>query len=919
MRAVFLLLIAGCALAVDTIEGLTADGRTDPLAVDRAPVRLGWRIASDVRGTSQTAYQIQVASSRAGLLAGTIDVWDSGKVAGTTSQDVAYAGPARNATATVWWRVRIWNQTGAASAWSDPATWSMGLLDDTAWSGAIWITAPVAADQSPLMRTSFAIAKPVARARLYICGLGYYEAFINGTKVGDAVLEPGVGYHHLRSWYAAHDVTGMVQPGGNVLGVELANGSLRGLTQGGHPSFSIDNAWLSTPRLRCRLLLEFADGTSQNVVSGTSGWTWTPGPVRANDWYRAVTYDARLEIPGWATASVPATGWSAVQPSAKTSATMSARRDPPCRVVETLAPVSMTTRAGTTASGAAATVYAFTFAKNISGWAQLRDVIAPAGTELRIAYYEPTDWTQWDLYICRGGGGETWEPRFTYHGFNRAEVTVPVASGVVLSSANIRARRVHTDLPSTGSFTCSNPVLNRLLDAAILSYLGNYHSIPTDCPTREKAGWMADAHLVAESGMYFLGNRTAYEKWMLDCRDGQIPGGGIPSVVPSAGFSAGSSNAWGGTAWSAAYPMIVWSLYERHGGIDLLQTHYPALRAYADFVATSLCTGNTDPADDGFIVTKTGLGDWGGTNNTDANSERLITTSYHHQIVRIVADCAAALGNSADATAYTARANGIAMRFNARFRTAGQPGSYTEARPARAKACALFQGLVPDGDRQLTADLLKAELTSDWQWMGCLTPRWALQELSRAGHVDTAYAAVARTDRNWARWTESQGLTTLREFWTSGTYNHAFMGMFATWYIEDVLGLRPDPSNPGFSGFHVVPQPPTALSSASGHYDSVRSRIAIAWSRSAGGFALDVTVPANCRATIAVPAAASATVREGGQPLAEVTGLTDLGQAGAHRRVSVGSGRWRFSVSDSTANSPPQIGAVGATTPPVLP
>lgn len=903
---------------LDQVQHLTVDDRSAPLAVDRLPLRLGWRLVSDARDLVQTAYQIQVASSASLLAAGQPDLWDSGKVVSAESQQVAYGGPALASFRTAHWRVRIWNGTGIASAWSAASSWSMGLLDEAAWSGAQWITAPVPVDRSPLLRTTFTVDKPVTRARLYLCGLGYHEAFLNGNRIGDAVLEPGWTYFHKRSWYVTHDVTALLASGANALGVELANGALRGLTQGGHPSFAIDSAWLSTPRLRCRLLIEYADGSTGGVISQPSGWRWTHGPVQANDWFRAVTYDARQEKPGWTLPGYVDSAWNGAQLSTATTPILKAQRFPPCRVVESLAPIAVGTKAGTTSGGAPATIYVFTFARNISGWLQLRDIVAPSGTALRISYYEPTDWTQWDQYTCKGGGPETWEPRYDYHGFNRAEVVVPDAADLVLTAASVRARRVHTDFPDNGTFTSSNPMLGRLLEAFRLSYLGNYVAIPTDCPTREKAGWMADAHLVAEGGMYYFGNQTAYDKWMLDCLDSQIASGGIPSVVPSAAFAAGTDNTWGGPAWSSAYPLMVWSLYERFGSRDLLATHFAALRKYADFVTTHLCVGNADPLDNGAIVTKPGLGDWGGASASDATGKLLIATSYHYQAVLIVARCAEALGDSAAAAAYHARAATIHQRFNVRFRSGGQPGSYSEARPARAKACALFQGLVPAADRQLTADLLKSAITSsDWTWMGCLSPRWILQELSRSGHVDTAYAAVARSDTNWGRWTEAQGLTTLREFWNGGTYNHAFMGMYATWYLEDVLGIRPDSAHPGFVRFDVIPQPPTALASAGGHFDCPRGRIAVAWKRTAGGFALDVTVPGNSRATVAIPATAQETVLEGGQPLGQA-GVVDLGHAGGRRRVVIGSGTWRFTVSAVDANAAPVVTAPAAASPTVL-
>ncbi|MCC5829454.1 MAG: family 78 glycoside hydrolase catalytic domain [Phycisphaeraceae bacterium] len=890
-----------------TVVKLRADDRENPLAIDRLPVRLGWQLTVSQRGMRQQAYHIQAATTPALLSSGTADIWDSGTVTSSVSQWVAWGGPQLVSDQRVHWRVRVRDQDGTWTAWSQPALFRMGLLDDAAWQEAQWITADVTTAQSPLLRYVFSIDRPVDRAYLSVCGLGYYEAFINGSKVGDHVLDPGWTAFHKRAYYATYDVTSMLSQGGNALGVELANGALRGLTQGGHPKFAMDDAWFSTPRLRARLRIEHTDGSISHVVSNTQ-WRWHTGPVKANDFFRAVTYDARDEIPGWATAAFNDSTWNTVQVASATSAILQAQHFPPCRVVETIAPVSLTTRSGTTTAGTPATIYRFNFSRNIPGWVQLLGINAPAGTNLRITYWEPhKDWEQWDRYICKGGGNESWEPRFVYHGFQYAEVTVPNSAGLVLTTANIRARRVHTDFPQNGDFRASNPVLGRLLDAFKLSYVGNYHSIPTDCPTREKAGWMADAHLVAESGIYYFGNRTAYDKFLRDCLDNQLTSGadagGVPSVVPSKQAWAGTNNAWGGPAWSAAYPIIAWSLYERSGDRDMLALHYPRLKSYADFVANRLCVNNVVSEDNGAIVNIPGLGDWGGNSATDSTSRMLIATSYHYVATRIVADAAAVLGHTADADTYASRAATIAARFNARF--SDGPGSYPEARPARGKLAALFQGLVPAAHRQTAIDAVAANLTTDWQWMGCLTPRWALQELTRGGFVDAAYEAVARTDRNWARWTETLGETTLWEFWTraNDSRNHAFMGMFATWYMEDILGIRPMASHPGFERFQVHPHLPSALTWAEGHFDSIRGRIGVRWERNAGGLtALHLSVPGNSVALLHLPHGDPSAVHESGILAANAPGVKFIAVQAGRAVYEVGAGDYLFTIGAELPN-----------------
>ena len=518
----FVLTCSGCAILRGSdassaiVKDLRCEHHINPLGIDVAKPRLSWILKSNQRGQMQTAYQILVASSKKNLNNNIGDLWDTGKVDNDQSIHIVYAGAKLASRTRCYWKVRVWDKEDTPSNYSRQAWWEMGLLEARQWK-AKWLSAPPpppdddSVQPNPFFRKTFTLTKPVRKARVYICGLGYYELYLNGKKVGDHVLDPAFTRYDRRVLYVTYDVTDLVRSRKNALGVVLGNGWYNMHTRA---QWDFDKApWRARPTMLCQLEVKYADGSSEIIVSDSS-WKVSKGPILFESIRIGETYDARLEKHGWNTPYYDDTEWTPAHIVPGPKGKLSAQMLPPIKVTKTIRPVKLTEpKPG---------YFVFDMGQNIAGWAQLR-VSGPAGTEVVMRYGErlnddgTLDQTdigrfvkqgpfQTDTYILKGRGIEIWEPRFVYHGFQYVEVT-GLPNKPTLGT--LRGRVVHTCFERAGKFECSNKLFNKIQHNTHWSYASNFHSYPTDCPHREKNGWTGDAHLAAETGLYNFASAAA--------------------------------------------------------------------------------------------------------------------------------------------------------------------------------------------------------------------------------------------------------------------------------------------------------------------------------------------------------------------------------------------------------------------------
>jgi alpha-L-rhamnosidase len=735
-------------------------------------------------------------------------------------------------------------------------------------------------DPCPLLRKTFTLARPAARARLYATALGVYELRLNGRRVGEDVFAPGWTDYAKRLQYQTYDVTSLLVEGENVLGAILGDGWFQGKIGWMRRAHGVYGP--GPTRLLLRLDVEKADG-GRLVVTSDESWKGAPGPILQSDFMDGETYDARLERPGWDRAGFDAGGWDAVDViEDKAPRKLVAQPDAGVRVTEELLPVSVKEpKPG---------VFVFDLAQNMVGWVRLR-VSGPAGTAVTLRFAEMLnpDGTVYvanlrkakctDRYVLRGEGEEVWEPRFTFHGFRYVEVTgYPGRPG----PGAVTGRVAHSAMPVHGSFSCSSKMLNKLQQNIVWGQRGNFLSIPTDCPQRdERLGWMGDAQIFVRTACFNMDAAAFFTKWCRDVVDAQNPDGAFADVAPrlSGVLPPDASPAWGD-----AGVICPWVVYLCTGDRQILQEHYPAFVKWVEHVRRA----NPD-----LLWTKrvgNNYGDWVAVgSNTDKG---VLATAYFAQTTRLVSRIAKVLGKEEDARKYEELFGRIRAAFNKAYVAPdGKIKSHTQTCYLLALRFDLLpEGLRPAAVRYLVEDIRAhgTHLTTGFLGVGHLLPA-----LSEAGQWDVAYRLLLNeTFPSWG-YSIKHGATTIWERWDGWTaekgfqdpgmnsFNHYSFGSVGEWMYAHIAGIDLDPENPGYKRVLVRPRPGGGLTFAKGELQTPYGRVATEWRIEAKQFRLKVVIPPNATAVVTLPYARNA--REGGRAL-----------SGAVQEI--GSGAYEFSA-----------------------
>ena len=870
---------------------LRCESLENPLGIDVVKPRLSWALSSIERNQHQSAYQILVAGSIEALAKDSGDLWDSGKVVSSETLYIPYAGQQLLSGQTAYWKVRSWDQDDKPSIWSEPATFEMALLSPDDWK-AKWIgqTRDIAAQPAPLLRRELLIPGQIKRARAYVCGLGYYELRINGEKVGNHVLDPGYTRFDKRALYVTYDVTNALKTGANAIGVMLGNGWFNVQTVA---VWDFEKApWRAAPKLLLRLEVETTDGKKLTLVTDEN-WKTSTGPITFDSLYSGENYDARLEQKDWDVPGFNDFAWAQAIEVSPPGGRLVAQLMPPIRVVKTLKPVKVTEpKPG---------VFLYDFGQNFAGFPRLT-ISGAAGTTISMKCGERlnSDGTldpsaiavyvdrgkhgqqfQTNIYTLKGGGTETWEPRFTYQGFQYVEVT---GAPGTLDAGNLLGLVVHTDVAPVGDFTCSDPLLGRIQEAARWSYLSNLYSIPTDCPQREKNGWTGDAQLACELGLLNYDGVTVYRKWVDDIADEQQPNHKMSVIIPNSGWGYNVFDY--APAWDTAYFEVPWEVYLYTGDAQLLESHYEGYVDYLDWL------GKQETKK---YILKGGLGDWVPSKTETPGT--LTSTAYFYHDAVIASKAAALLGKEDEERKYADLASNIKKAFNAEFFDP-KTGLYANGSQT-AQSCALYFDLAEPQYRKIVLEKLLSNIAqaNDHLDTGILGSKYVLNVLTAYGHTDVAYRiANQKTSPSWGWWIE-QGATTLWEQWDgNASRNHIMFGEIEAWFYKALAGINVDPSDPGFKNIIIRPNPVQGLAFANGRYDSARGVIESNWRMDGSVFTLNLIIPANTTATVHIPASETASILEGGKSVDRAKGVT-LKQRTADEAVfQVGSGHYSFGV-----------------------
>jgi alpha-L-rhamnosidase len=929
--ACWLVFGTGLGFASVRVHSLRCEYGENPLAVDTRTPRLSWQMDSDERGQRQTAYRILVASSVKVLQGDQGDLWDSDRVATDQSLHVRYAGKPPASRQHCFWKVQVWDRDGKGSAWSPIAVWETGLPDALDWQGADWIQLvqdtrnpadgkrpfqiekmpapkPVESYPSPLFRREFTLNSGIIRARAYVCGIGYSELYVNGQRVGDAVLDPGQTTYDLRAFYVAHDITRLLKPGANAIGVMLGNGFFG-------QNLAFGAAWLANgrPALIAKIAVDYADGTTQFITTDGS-WKAATGPVLFDNVYAGETYDARLERQGWSEPGFVDKGWQAPTRIAPVTARLQAQMIPPIRSIRTLKPQKVFLGEGGK--------WIFDLDQNIAGWARIK-IAAPSGTQITLKFAEVlmpdgraldhattgvihTGFEQTDIYVCKGGGVETWQPRFTYHGFRYVEV-----AGLPSEPAPdfLEGVLVRSDVPVRGSFRCSDELLNRIYQTSLWTIEGNLHSTAEDCPHREKCGWLGDAHSMAETSIFNFDMAQFWTKFVDDIETTLGRGGvtywdqkatpGIPCNIAVGRRLCQEAR----PDWGAAYVLLPWYLYRYYGDTEVFTRHYDHLRRWIEYVRDLRVEGIVERA----------YGDWcpPGSNSQMECPPPLTATALFYGTLRIMENYAGQLGKAEDVRMYAHLASETKAAFNRKYFDPTKRGYGSQT----ADAVALRFELSPEGQQNDVAQSLADEMVkrhAGHAFVGIHGGRPLYTQLCAYGYDQVAVKAMTKTDWPGYAYMLVNGSTTWPEVplelksgerIPSHSQNHPMQSGFAAWFHESVGGIRP--AAPGFKQIDLNPHGWGQIEWAEAEHDSPYGPVKSHWRSRDGEFTWMVVVPANTTATAHVPARSAELVFEGGHKAGTRPGVKFVRYEKGRAIYELESGRFVFQSSLPRA-IPPQ-------------
>ena len=908
---------SGPAPGALVVTGLRCEYRVDPLGIDEARPRLGWVLESSQRGQAQTAYQVLVAGSEAALATDRGDLWDSGKVQGSDSVHVVYGGKPLASRTIYHWKVRAWDAAGRVSPWSAPARWETALLDASDWA-ASWVNdgkgqpasepAFYRDDPAPLFRREFTLDAPVRRARLYVTGLGYYEAFVNGTRVGDRVLDPGWTMFGKRVLYSTYDVTAELRQGRNCLAASLGNGWYNPLPlrMWGHLNLRQHLA-VGRPRLIAQLEVELADGSRRSIVSDAA-WRVTDGPLLFNSVYLGERYDARREIDGWNLPGFDDSGWRPAALAREPVGVLRAQPQPPIRIADRFRPVSV--------AEPAPGVFVFDMGQNFAGWVTLA-LSAPRGTTATMRYGEllhadgslnpltsvagqvkgrrtakdgvsrpvggdgaPDVAWQADTYVARGGGPESYTPRFTFHGFRYVELTGYPGRPTLDTLTGLRLR---ADVDEAGSFVSSSQLLNRIQEMTRRTFLANLFSVQSDCPHREKFGYGGDIVATSDALMLNLDMARFYEKSVADWADSALPDGMLTDTAPYVGIQ------YCGVGWAMVHPVLQAGLHQYYGNRRVIERQYEVSRRWLDLVTA---------ANPGHVV-KDGLGDHEAL--ADTPPATLLTPLYFAS-AQLVARLARTLGRDDEAARYSALAEGIRRAYTDSLK--GGPAGRTALTTQSAHAFALHLGLLEPAGRAESVRWLLDDIRGAWKGhlsTGIFGTKFALDALSAAGHAQAVFDLVKQeTYPGWGHML-ANGATTLWEHWASSddtySHNHPMFGSISEWLFRWLGGIQPNPEAVGFDRLAIRPQLVDGVDWVRSTYRSIRGPVEVNWSRAGGEVEWEITIPVNVTATLFVPAARIEDVEEGRTVRVaafRAEGVRQARMEDGHAVLDLGSGRYRF-------------------------
>lgn len=871
-------------------ENLRCEQVNNPLAINNVNPKLSWVLPSIEKVQEQQAYHILVSSSIEYLNKNIGDLWNSRKISSDQSQHINYGGQALQSNQVVYWKVRVWDQDNKPSEWSKINKWGIGLLEENDWE-ANWIA--ISEDNSPnspetfpatYFRKEFRSSKPIKSARIFVSGLGYYELYLNGDKVGDYVLAPANTNYDIRNLrhllykysdrsktrvlYNTFDISDILIRGDYTLGIILGNGwyNQRDRREEGW-------MWFDTPRLILQMEIEYDDGTTEKIISDDT-WKVSTGPILHDGIFTGEVYDARLENVEWNSPGFDDTDWQKAIIVRAPTGKLLAQLAPPDKVVRDIKVKSKI--------GLDDNKYLYDFGEMFSGWVNIK-VQGKKGSKIILRYFEEMggQYRQEDVYILNGIGIEEYEPRFTWHAFRNVEIEGLTEEVKLI---DITGRVVHTAVDSVGFFECSNELFNKTYENYIRTQLGNYHgSFSSDCPHRERLGYTGDGAYLVESSIFNFDMSRFYRKWLNDMSDVQDSiSGFVPHTAP---FGGGG----GGPAWGSAYVIVPWFYYLYYGDSEVLNKHYSGMKHWVEYLGTRLDKN-------GLVVREEPgawcLGDWAAPGK-DEVPPPFVNTCYYFYVTDILSKTAVVLGNKEEQKYFADLAQEIKGNINRAYYDK-EKKLYWENRQG-ANAYPLAFGIVPEEEViPVVENLVNSILNNTGHFdSGILATPLILDVLSKYGHEDIAFTLMNQRDYPGYGYVLEKNATTLWEYWDGKlSHSHPMYGSVIRWFFKELAGINPDPDNPGFKHIIIKPLISGDLTYVSAGYNSIYGEISSRWQIKDNTLYLNVEIPSNTSASIYVPSMDKASVK--------INSKSEWGKAklvkndGKHTIYSVSPGKYEF-------------------------
>lgn len=892
------------------VKELKCETLNNPEGIGTSTPRLSWIIESNERNTAQVAYHIIAASSIDKLNEQSADLWNTGRIESKQSVFITYTGKPLQSRSDVYWKIKVYTNKGESS-WSAPAKFSIGLLSENDWQ-AQWIGLDKifpwddinqhARLSARYFRKEFKNKKTVKTAKIYLSGLGLYELYINGNKIGKHVLTPGSTDYFKTVLYNTYDITSYVRDGKNAIGAILGNGHFYNVRQN-YKLHKLKN--FGYPKMLLQLEIEYTDGTKQTIISDNTWKVTSDGPIRTNNDFDGEEYDATKELGKWNEVGYNDTKWQKVELVQAPGGRVTAQMNNNMKIMSTIKPISVKALAPDT--------FIVDMGQNMVGWVSLK-AKGIRGNKITLRFAETLEKDGHlktinlrsakvtDSYTMKGEGTEEWEPRFVTHGFRYMEITgypgTPTINDFV-------GKVVYDEMETTGTFDSSNPILNQIHKNAFWGINSNYKGIPLDCPQRdERQPWLGDHGTGSYSESYLYDNQAFYAKWLNDIRDSQTDEGKLSDIAPPYYMIYYSDN----MTWPATYLLVADMLYTRYGDSKSIADHYPYMKKWFNYMTSRYLNDN-------YILIKDKYGDWCVPPESEEmihsldplrkTDGKLIATAYTYKLAQMLIKFAKISGNEQDIPAFYKLAENVKSGFNKEFydEKQGQYGNHT----VTSNLLPLAFGMVdPKNEDRVFKNMVYKITVSDKLHIstGVVGTQWLMRELSKRGCTDVAYAIATQTSYPGWGYMIEKGATTIWELWNGDTaspkmnsHNHVMLlGDLMIWMYEDLAGIKTHPNQLGFKMLWMKPNPTEDLTYTNASHKTPYGWVKSNWKLDENNiFTWEITVPANTRANILIPAASLNDITENGRQFKEVEGLKYVRVEEGRINLEIGSGTYKFS------------------------